>query len=422
MDGGGFFRLGAVADPHLREGWDSSELGLGFGDALIEGGELGLLLRFDDLETRFGDAVAGGPGFTSGVGGDGRPGGSVEADLDVILGGGGTADFAFVGVTVAAGVDESDALKGFGFGEGEGEFGRIADEPGFATLAIDAVLGAVGFGEVLGGGGFGALGDGAVGGEGDVAVFGIPDLELGEFAPATLCGFGLKVTAEAADDEFDVFGLDRREGFIGAERVDFGPCELGFSEGGFGAFLDIGFELIALGREEMQLLIEGLDRCRVGGLLLCCCNGSSAMSDAFERGAEAVVVLGGDGVEFVVVAAGAVDGEAEEGAAGGGDHVVERGGADVGLGDFVLVADVIIGPGDEEGAADFDVGAVFADDVSGEVFGDELIEGFVLVDGADDVVAKGVEVVDDEVALEAVGFAEADDIQPVTSPALAVTR
>ncbi len=133
---------------------------------------------------------------------------AVQADLNFILGGTGAADFAFIGIAISACIDEGDAMNGFGLSEGEPEFGRAADEPSFAALTVDAVLRTVGLREVFSGGGFGAFGDGAVGGEGDVAVVGIPDLELGEFAPTTLCGLGLKVTAEAADDEFDVFGFD----------------------------------------------------------------------------------------------------------------------------------------------------------------------------------------------------------------------
>ena len=70
--------------------------------------------------------------------------------------------------------------------------------------------------------------------------------------------------------------------------------------------------------------------------------------DAREDGLEAVIVLLGDRVELVVVAAGAGDGQAEEGGAGRRDHVVE-------VVDALLahpldggVADLVVRPRDEE--------------------------------------------------------------------------
>jgi hypothetical protein len=80
------------------------------------------------------------------------------------------------------------------------------------------------------------------------------------------------------------------------------------------------------------------------------------MGDAVEDGGEAVVVELLDGVELVVVAAGAVDGEAEEGGGGGVDDVVEVVGALLAFGGEVGVSDGVVGSGDEEAGGDFDVG------------------------------------------------------------------
>ncbi|MEY3958659.1 MAG: hypothetical protein RJA37_1262 [Verrucomicrobiota bacterium] len=104
------------------------------------------------------------------------------------------------------------------------------------------------------------------------------------------------------------------------------------------------------------------------------------------------------------------------------DHVVDRRGADVLLRDHVLVADVIVRSGDEEGAADLDLRPAFADDVAGEVLADELVEGLVLIQRADHVVAEGPEVIDDEVPFEAVAFAEAHHVEPAAAPLFAVAR
>ena len=115
-----------------------------------------MLVGGDDTAARTLDAVARRPGFAVFVGGDGGPLYAVQTDLNFILGGAGAADFAFIGIAISACIDEGDAVKGFRLGEGEFEFGRGADEPGLAALAVDAVLRSVGLGEVFGGGGFGA--------------------------------------------------------------------------------------------------------------------------------------------------------------------------------------------------------------------------------------------------------------------------
>ena len=59
------------------------------------------------------------------------------------------------------------------------------------------------------------------------------------------------------------------------------------------------------------------------------------------------------------------------------------------------------------------------EEVSGDVFGDELVVGDIGVEGADDVVAVVVGVVDRVVELVAVGFGVAHEVEPVPGPALA---
>ncbi len=146
------------------------------------------------------------------------------------------------------------------------------------------------------------------------------------------------------------------------------------------------------------------------------------MDDTFEGRPNPVVVFGRDGIELMVMAFRAVDRQAQEGAPGRCDHVVEGSGSDDLLRDQVLIVDVIIGPGDEERAADLDLGLELPDHVASEVLAYELVEGLVLVERADDVVPEWVKVIDDNVALEAVALAEADDVEPVAAPAFAVAR
>ena len=146
------------------------------------------------------------------------------------------------------------------------------------------------------------------------------------------------------------------------------------------------------------------------------------MHDAFKGGANPVVIFGRDRVELMVMATGAVNREAKERAPSGGDHVVERGGTNHLLGHRVLIADVIIGARDKEGAADFNLRLEFAQDITGEVLAYQLVEGLVVVERTNDVIAERVKVIDDDVAFEAVALAKADHVKPVPSPMLAVAR
>ena len=145
-----------------------------------------------------------------------------------------------------------------------------------------------------------------------------------------------------------------------------------------------------------------------------------AMLHTLEGGAQPVVILGRDRIEFVMVAARAVDREAEKRGGRRGDDIVERGGADVGLRDHILIAHIVVRPGDEKRRADFHRGIVLPDHVAREMLGDETVERLVVIQRADDVVAKRPRVVRDDIALKARALAEAHDIEPVPAPLLAV--
>jgi hypothetical protein len=79
-----------------------------------------------------------------------------------------------------------------------------------------------------------------------------------------------------------------------------------------------------------------------------------------------------------------------------------------------------VGSGDEEAGGDFDVGVAGGEEVAGDLFHHEAVEGEVLVEGADDVVAEAPGVGADVVLFVAVGLAVADDVEPVAAPAFAV--
>ena len=93
-----------------------------------------------------------------------------------------------------------------------------------------------------------------------------------------------------------------------------------------------------------------------------------------ENGLHSVVILLGDGIELVVVAAGATGGKAEEGGARGIDHVIEFVHAlhDAQL--RVLALHGIERSRDEEAGAD-----VRAEHVPGDLPADELVVGLVAV-------------------------------------------
>lgn len=144
------------------------------------------------------------------------------------------------------------------------------------------------------------------------------------------------------------------------------------------------------------------------------------MVDAVKDGGEAVVVELLDGIEFMVVAAGAVNGEAKEGGRGGVDHVIEIVGALLTDGGKVGIADGVVRPRNEEAGSDLNVRIARVEKVASDLFHHEAIKRKVLIESADDVIAETPCVGADVILLIAVGFSVADDVEPVASPALAI--
>lgn len=62
------------------------------------------------------------------------------------------------------------------------------------------------------------------------------------------------------------------------------------------------------------------------------------------------------------------------------------------------------------------------EEVAGEVFTNELMVGFILIEGIDDVVAEAPGVGKDERASAAGGLGEAGDIEPMAAPAFSKFR
>ena len=176
----------------------------------------------------------------------------------------------------------------------------------------------------------------------------------------------------------------------------------------------------------LELLALGLAARGGGGVQL-----AVAALQASEDRPEAVVFALRNGVELVVVATGAVDGDAHRGGENLRDHVVEivrAGGAPehVALG-LDLTDEVPRAGGEEAGRREkfrvwsLEVGGL-REHVSGDLFTEELVIGLVGVEGGDDVVAIAPGVGAELVALKAVGVRVVRNVQPMAGPALAVVR
>ena len=124
----------------------------------------------------------------------------------------------------------------------------------------------------------------------------------------------------------------------------------------------------------------------------------------------------------MVVAAGAVGGEAEECLGDYADHLFELILADgfAFLLDGRGESDGVGGAEDEGAGGDDGVAIIGFEDVAGDLFAGEFEIRLVGVEAADDVVPIGPGVFAGFVAFEAFAFGEADDVEPVAGPAFAV--
>ena len=146
---------------------------------------------------------------------------------------------------------------------------------------------------------------------------------------------------------------------------------------------------------------------------------------AREHRPQAVILPLRNGIDFVVVAAGAVDGDAH----GRGDdlrhHVVEiagAGGALQHVAPRLDVADEVPRPRRKKARRNQRRGISGRDDIAGNLLAEELPVGFVGVERGDHVVAVAPRVRAQLIALEAVGVGVVRDVEPVPRPALAVVR
>ena len=264
------------------------------------------------------------------------------------------------------------------------------------------------------------------------------DVALGDFQ--RLGSGGEKVLLQTVALS-DVAGFSAEDGFGGGNKL---PVAFGFGSGGhgavdpdeFGGFGDdagfgvgrfgvlergeVGAEFVLsgflLGAKigDLLFLIGGEDPHDGGRVFFVAIQGWAV--DAVEVGVEGVELFHGDRIKFVVVAAGAVHGESHEDGAGGDDaiddvaHVNFFGdGAAFTGGDVAAI---------EAGGDELIVRGVL-EEIAGQLFDGEFVEGFVGVEGVDDPVAVGPHfaVV---IQVQSVGVTEAGGVEPVAAHVFAV--
>ena len=180
--------------------------------------------------------------------------------------------------------------------------------------------------------------------------------------------------------------------------------------------------------QPVELLLQTLDPAG-GGPILLQLPGSSDRQvqlgalpagtlQAVEDRHHGVVVPGGQGIELVVVAAGATQGQAQKDLGGGADDVVQLiESVGFGIGGFIVPGSQAEIPGGDEG-----LGRGVRQLVSGQLFQDKAVEGFVPVEGPDHVVPVFPGVGLGAVPLVSVAFGVANQVQPVPGPALPICR
>lgn len=139
-----------------------------------------------------------------------------------------------------------------------------------------------------------------------------------------------------------------------------------------------------------------------------------------------MIIFGGNGIEFVVVTAGASDGGGLEGFGEGVDLVIDDFITDLRQADAIVVVDFAeaVEGGADDGFVELllVVPARVIEQVTGDMFTNELVVGKILVEGADQIIAITPGVVHLVIPFVAMGFGKADDIEPMPGPALAEMR
>ena len=232
-------------------------------------------------------------------------------------------------------------------------------------------------------------------------------------------------------DDFVPGGLDLGFG-VGGEALLFGGALVfrnveGFAEFGVELALVLFAELVVVGFGERfeggfdgrEALLVGLLRGLPGGLFVRRWRSRRPCLWRRRRSAcRRVEIALQDGIELVVVAAGAIDGHAEEGLTdvGGdfGEHFLAA------LFGIDVAGDQVLGAGAQVAGGDQRFVVAGGDFVAGDLLADEAVVGLVRLEGMDDVVAVAPGVGALEIEFEAVGIGVANDVEPFGGPAFAV--
>ena len=139
-----------------------------------------------------------------------------------------------------------------------------------------------------------------------------------------------------------------------------------------------------------------------------------------EVGLQAIVVALAEGIEFVIVATRAADGNAQQ----RGTHDVSHLGKHfIAAAGYFLIAGVFAQRSEAVKARGDQVFVLLRRNlIAGQLLQKKAIVGLVVVESANHVIAIAPGIAAVRVVFEAVGFREADDVEPVLAPALAVMR
>ena len=133
-----------------------------------------------------------------------------------------------------------------------------------------------------------------------------------------------------------------------------------------------------------------------------------------EDGQHAVVIFLRNGIEFMIVTAGAADGHSQHRPAGGGENSVEF------IHPGLLIIHVGFGTKAHVSSGDQAFDRAGFDFIACQLHLDEVVIGAVTIKACDDPIAIAPGVVAVAVELEAAGVGVADQVQPVAAPTLAV--
>ena len=144
------------------------------------------------------------------------------------------------------------------------------------------------------------------------------------------------------------------------------------------------------------------------------------MLNAIEASDELVVLTRGDGVELVVVAAGAVHGQTKKRLPYRGRQLLEFVVPRCPPHRFAGAEHGVVWTGDEEPYRCGSCQAVRLENIAGKLHASELVVGHVRVEGTDQPVAVVPGMLPRIVVFVAIAFTETSDVQPVPRPAFPV--